>query len=291
MSPKLPALSLSPKAQGWLNSTTQPRVLHVYSPVVNLSNEHGEILSIVTPEIGNGPFSLVADIRDFDQLVDTNPVVKIHSDQIRLGNLTISIDQAELWQPSPDWGALKSIDFTASAQVIESILIQEAPEDSVAFLIVRANATAKPPDRFQQAARVGVRLLSAGLQADDDAKLTSGASKLAGLGIGLTPAGDDFLVGVMLGLWAARDLAAATRICRMIVAAALPRTHRLSAAWLTAAGDGEAGETWHRLLAGIQRGDEEQIREAVFRILPTGHTSGADALGGFLHILKLEHGL
>lgn len=290
MSPRTTALSLSPKAQGWLNSTTQPRVLQVYSPVINLANEVDELLSIVVPGVGNGPFSIVVETNSFAPLVDTDPSISIHPDQIRLGDLTISVDQPALWLPSPDWEALKSIDFSASAQLIEDILTQEASPDSVASLVVRANHGSQDLDRFQQAAQVGVRLLTTGLQGDDVAKLVSGVEKLAGLGVGLTPAGDDFLVGVMHGLWAARDPAAAAALCRVIVETALPRTNRLSAAWLKAAGEGEAGESWHSLLVGIQGGDEEQISGAIFRILPTGHTSGADALGGFLYILKMENG-
>ena len=56
---------------------------------------------------------------------------------------------------------------------------------------------------------------------------------LAGLGDGLTPAGDDWLVGMMLWAWLAH--AAPRRFCQVLSDAAVPRTTTLSAAFLQAA--------------------------------------------------------
>ena len=57
--PSLDALSLAPDADRWLEGSRQLHVLHVFERVCNLINEHADVLSIVTPQIGNGPFNLV----------------------------------------------------------------------------------------------------------------------------------------------------------------------------------------------------------------------------------------
>jgi hypothetical protein len=90
----------------------------------------------------------------------------------------------------------------------------------------------------------------------------------------------------MFGIWATRAQDEARSHTAIIAKAAAPRTHVLSAAWLEAAAEGEAAEDWHSLLEAIHDHNEAAVRGAVSRILPTGHTSGSDALGGFLGVLE-----
>ena len=129
------------------------------------------------------------------------------------------------------------------------------------------------------AARRALPLLRAGW-AGDLSLLREGAAQLAGLGAGLTPAGDDFLCGLMLWAWLAHPDPEA--LCRVVVEAAAPRTTTLSAALLRAAGRGECSAAWHRLLAALATGDEGRILAATQRVLAHGATSGAAALAGFL---------
>ena len=110
--------------------------------------------------------------------------------------------------------------------------------------------------------------------------LETGAAQLAGLGGGLTPAGDDFLTGVMLWAWLAHPSPRSQ--CRLLVKAAAPRTTTLSAAFLQAAARGECGVAWHVLLAALSEGGDAELATAVQDVLSHGATSGADALAGFL---------
>ncbi len=125
-----------------------------------------------------------------------------------------------------------------------------------------------------------------GLRAGDEARVARGAEALAGLGPGLTPAGDDFLVGLMAALHAWPKLLPTgwmpERAAAIIAHAAAGRTTRLSAAWLRHAAVGEFGEAWHTLIHALAEGETAAIRSAAERILHTGATSGADALAGFL---------
>jgi hypothetical protein len=66
-----------------------------------------------------------------------------------------------------------------------------------------------------------------------------------------------------------------------MAAVALPRTSPLSAAWLKAGANGEAGEYWHRMFDAWSAGQTVALDESIRNILASGHTSGADALAGF----------
>ncbi|MEJ2749006.1 MAG: DUF2877 domain-containing protein, partial [Anaerolineae bacterium] len=97
----------------------------------------------------------------------------------------------------------------------------------------------------------------------------------AGRGGGLTPVGDDVLLGVLYGLWVwqpRRDW------MEMMVETAVPRTTTLSANFLRAAAAGEAVWQWHELVNGRAH--------AVTPILSIGHSSGSDAWAGFVYTGK-----
>jgi hypothetical protein len=72
------------------------------------------------------------------------------------------------------------------------------------------------------------------------------------------------------------------RFCQTLLDAAAPRTTALSAACLRAAADGQCTAAWHRLLAALEGGREEELAAATQEALAYGHTSGADTLAGFL---------
>jgi hypothetical protein len=71
-----------------------------------------------------------------------------------------------------------------------------------------------------------------------------------------------------------------------MVATAVPRTTTLSAAWLKAAGRGEANELWHTFTAQLSA-NSDHWQQAYLAILETGHSSGADALWGFTAVANL----
>ncbi len=142
--------------------------------------------------------------------------------------------------------------------------------------------------------RVGVRgdraraeLLDA-IAANSPAAAANAARSLAGLGEGSTPAGDDYLVGV---LYALRALAPAPdAACDAIAQAASPLTTRTSATWLRRAAAGDAIPTWNLFLSSLASGDDATIGERAERVLGLGHTSGRAALSGFIAALDILGG-
>jgi hypothetical protein len=71
-------------------------------------------------------------------------------------------------------------------------------------------------------------------------------------------------------------------LCRRLLEASAARTVMLSAAFLRSAAAGECSAAWHDLLAALDGGSERQLAAAVKGVLSFGHTSGADAMAGFM---------
>jgi hypothetical protein len=284
------AISIAPAAKDWLAETQQATILHSFKPVVNMVNQEGNVLSLVNSDIGNGPFSVVVAKQDFPLDVRAEDQIKVFDDHFWLGEEIIHTAEALVWDARPDWEVLraKPKNLRWAANLLTPLLKREAQVDSLAHLVLDNNAAIPLPARILQTAQQAVPDLFASLAAADANATASAAKRLAGLGPGLTPAGDDLLLGAMHGLWATATDDQASEITGAIGSAAIPRTHALSGAWLNAGARGEAAERWHLLFQAINQLDDVQTRAMAMRILPTGHTSGADALGGFVAVLNLQ---
>jgi hypothetical protein len=110
------------------------------------------------------------------------------------------------------------------------------------------------------------------------------AQKLAGFGIGLTPSGDDFLMGAIYAAWIIHPLDIASILAQKVADVAAPLTTSLSGAWLRSAGRGEAGRLWHEFFEAFVSTDTARTQETMSNIMAVGETSGADALAGFVSI-------
>ena len=118
-------------------------------------------------------------------------------------------------------------------------------------------------------------------------------ASLVGLGAGLTPSGDDALVGALAGLDVVSECSPDARLLRQALVEALPvplepRTTRLSAQMLRAAAHGLYAEPVLALLDALARDDTspasvERAAEALSRL---GHRSGRDTLLGIAAALS-----
>lgn len=248
------AQEVTPRAQQWLRNSRSARVLHIFEEVCTLTNERDEVISLVSPAIGSGPFTVVL-AGEFTAGLAVDQPVALDSARQRLavGPLVVDAGEAAVWQPRPDWSRLRNADIT-----------KWPPAAGLPAAGLSANINAS------------LKLTVAGIIDNDTPACRAGVEGLAGRGPGLTPMGDDVLVGVLFALWVwypshlPRSL---QEWMELIVATAVPRTTTLSANFLRAAADGEAVWQWHELVNGRP--------QAIDRILAIGHTSGADAWAGF----------
>ena len=285
----LHALSFAPDARNWLMSSRHPRILHVFDHACNLVNERGEVLSIVTPQIGNGPFNLVVNDKVlFLEYLTVESQVSVVGNQVTIGDLMIHTANAYLWNPRPDWEVLHAkkdgiFDQIKSMRTLikaKQVLHQSkiaSPQN--ALLAMKFSPLPITNDQSLTS-----DLASALASADISSALTT-TSQLAGLGSGLTPAGDDFLLGAIYAAWIIHPPEVAKVLAEEITNTAAPLTTSLSAAWLRSAGKGEGGILWHLFFDALITGSAPDIQLQITKLLSVGETSGADALAGFVGVL------
>lgn len=274
------------------------RVLANYHRACNLVTSQGEIFALVSPAIGNGPLNIVIEETGALKHVESGLPAAFSDGQLVLGDsLVVLLDRAQLWEPEVDWERLitqrRRLEDNLAA--LCSWLSQNDIAKGLLGLILsgekgpgaREDGTRSVPNAFLTVVWVAIEGLLQALQDGDRMGIRENAALLAGLGPGLTPAGDDYLVGLMAGLRVWPGLLnnsglSPQETCQIILEATRGKTTLLSSAFLRYAKKGLFGENWHRLLAELTRGEVIGIQQVARRILSSGATSGADALAGFL---------
>ena len=103
------ARSISRRIHGWQSRQSSARAFFVSDQACNLLLDRGDVLSIVAPHVGNGPFNIVVD--DPDDLVGLP--IQAHADYgltltrdgLYLDTFRIDLQRAQTWEPCPDWGS------------------------------------------------------------------------------------------------------------------------------------------------------------------------------------------
>jgi len=188
---------------------------------------------------------------------------------VQLGDIRIDLTTARL-RPSVAPRPKRTKAAAALGRVVE--MVRETPSGS-GFL---TDLVLRPDALSARTAELGE-----GLAERNSARLVAGAERLAGLGEGLTPAGDDFLCGAMTAAWAFADDPPV--LCRPVLATSRPLTTTLSGAFLAAAARGHVNEAWRNFLLLLSDdAPGSASRRSLDEILAFGASSGADTLAGFL---------
>jgi hypothetical protein len=243
---------------------------------VLLLDDHG-LVTLVTPTIGRLPRGVVVDAPPeftFGPDVAIGAIAATRSGILRIRGAALAVDlrSAPLWR-SP-LGVLK-IDGT---------------RDGVARALETAGTVLRQDGRSELFVRLaGARLavLAAATRALDAAATEKAMSGLVGLGDGLTPEGDDYLIGYFAGLWACggADRSRANFVLALSgwlkrIALCAGKTSRV---YLEAAADGEVSERLFDLANSVAGGsDSAAVNRAAAAALAVGHSSGACGVCGFL---------
>lgn len=258
-------------------------VLAVFDQACNLVTPDGNVIALVIPSVGNGPLNIVVDgVPGIFATLSPGAAATWRAANLRIGECQVHLEKATTWEPRPTWNVLRNQRdaIVRRLPTLEAVALQHAPAESLFILALQGlvfgqNSLLPDPAVFHNAQET----LQAGWNGDL-AQLQEGTIQLAGLGSGLTPAGDDFLVGMMLWAWLAHPEPHA--FCHSIIQAGAPRTTTLSAAFLRAASRSECSAAWHRLLAALGSGPDGELEAATRQVISYGATSGADTLAGFL---------
>ena len=270
------------------------RVQSIYRSVVNITTADG-LLTVASPEGGGLPNGVLADLGpDWRQIgLHSGMVVSASATSIRVpdAGLEIQFDAASRWSPRLESSAAAADAATArwGRRAAATRAIAQARASAGGFGPLLRDAVCHDPVGILDKARPMLADLVSALEAGDRSLAAKVATRLIGLGPGLTPSGDDVLVGIEAALHALARPSAG------FLAPALgdvdERTTALAATLLRHAAAGEFAERLHILLAALLGSDDESIPAAIDRAVAWGATSGSDCLLGVLIGLDVGAGV
>ncbi len=173
--------------------------------------------------------------------------------------------------------------FEHNLSILGDALLQAAPSKSLAFLLDRQRRKhLRAGFERAYAAQIerGVRQVFHG-------RLLEGIRRLKGCGVGLTPGGDDFIAGLLIGLHLRQKL------CDQDLRSVRDRIFRVargnnifSNTFLDLARRGLVSGPMRDLILALMAGIGEPVRQAVAHLCALGATSGADMATGLLLTLQ-----
>ena len=147
--------------------------------------------------------------------------------------------------------------------------------------IINAAPIWEPAPNDPVALRASQRLMAFfyALRSGRQESLTDALGKLLGLGPGLTPSTDDWVVGFLYAVRPYINPHLLNKICQAVCQSMVSATNRISAAYLECACEGGSFEIMEELLSAGNT-------EAAERLLFIGSSSGSDMLTGLLFAIK-----
>ena len=259
-----------------------------FRSAVNITTPDG-LLTIASEAVGGLPNGIVADLApDFRALgIRAGMTVEAGDTDLFIPGIGLRLDLAGavVWSPRippPSDGVNPAgARWRQRSAATRARALQDARAGGLAGLLGTAMASrpASSVDVTARARPVLMALADALVQGDRSAASKS-ARGLIGLGPGLTPSGDDVLVGMEAALHVSGRPTAG------FVSGALDhvedRTTAVAATLLRHAARGEFTERLHVLLAVLLGPEDAAIPGAIERAVAWGATSGSDCLVGVL---------
>jgi len=231
--------------------------------------------------VDDAPDTLVTDLRTFDGGgVAIGAPVAAHHGVLAVGrSLAIRFDGARPWVPLLPWYPAQDAPLRRNLDALRAHVagLDRSPDGDA------------PPQSSAVAIAATVRLaqhataLRRALERADLGTAQVEGEALVGLGQGLTPSGDDLLLGLFAVLQLPGGPCEPLRgLGRQIVARAAHRTHAISLCALRAAAEGRVRARIIALLSALIAGDREAMLAALRAVLAIGSTSGGDIVAGIV---------
>ena len=264
------------------------QVHSVFKRVINIELSGGGLFTLASCDLDDAPDTIIVDSADFSEMhVAAGQRVNTVGALMRVGPfLNVRFEGVKAWR-----GELPR--YPADASLLRRNLnaltdhLQRAA-DAVGMLRLAAGGNSFEHDVSAALAARSARLCDALLRRNiDDAHIH--AKSMIGLGPGLTPSGDDYLVGLFAVLNILRSPSQMLSCdCLEMIAGAEFATNAISYAALSKSATGRIRATISELIERLLHGTETDFLAPLARVLDIGSTSGSDIVAGIVSGLRLQ---
>lgn len=269
------------KLVGFVHSTFNRTVnIHCY--------DDGELYTIGCNQIDNAPNTLIIDLQNFEGMkVDVNDQVYSANNIITIDNkMSIKLDNAKCWE-----GRLPA--YPANTDILKKNMnkMKQYIEAHGKRGGINSKLVDKNPFEHELSRMIHERtdLLLTALLNKHMKEAVQHAVSLLGLGPGLTPSGDDFLVGLFTVFHLEKSPYFSYKwFCREVEKVAKTATNDISYMALKKASIGKVRETIISLTDALLYGNEKELIFSLKQVLNIGSSSGTDIALGILFGLEVN---
>ena len=267
------------------------QVHSVFQRACNIETGSGELVTLLAPGSGNLPHGIRCDspIAPLFPRLRQGQAATLEGAAFRVpaAGLVVDLSHAAVWTGTVA-GASPRLRGAAAHGALRELcetLREHAPDLGVAPALFSSGS---PHSTLERAlvARLAQTLpiLACATETRDASAVVSALSALVGLGAGLTPAGDDFIVGYLAALWSRSrrepGIAALLRALAVPVGKLSLHTNAISRQMLLDALQGHFAERVTEVVRCVCGGGD--VAGAAMRALQIGHSSGADIMCGLV---------
>lgn len=270
----------------------------VFRQACNIETDDGALVTMLAQGLGNVPHGIrctLPEPADFRALLSVGQSVVADGAALRIphAGIAVNLSVATIWRcglvacvvdPDSDETLCTLLDLRA-------ILQEQTPPSGFAPLLVRDECSRSPLDEaMQKQLRQTLPVLERATLSLDPAIAVRALAQLIGLGPGLTPSGDDFIVGYLAALFARDPRAHSLRPFLTALSAPLAQLaasgNSISRQFIADALEGEFSEPLVDIVSAISLHNGASLRASAIRVIRIGHSSGADSLAGLLFGLR-----
>jgi len=244
---------------------------------VNLVSDN-RLITITDRSDDIGPLNMIitnADLPRIRSVSICNNFIKINDVELEI--FPDLIYRSHIHQTSYDFGTLVS-----NSEILKNKLLNSS-KAGLQFLF-DLESFPSPESNFIDLLRIQ---FNKGLKSILAGDFIKGIQKFKGRGIGLTPSGDDFIAGLLYGLFiVGRSLDVELEDIRNEIHTQANSTNLITNNYLYLAREGRFYQDFKILILALSSGNPNEIDQSTDHILSRGESSGADMLTGFIIMIQ-----
>ncbi|OCA88355.1 hypothetical protein A8F94_09935 [Bacillus sp. FJAT-27225] len=261
----------------------------VFDRTINiLRQEDGELYTLAAPTVDLAPNTLIVDYtKSFKELqVRIQDSVYSENNRLLIRNKLYKADwETESWKCTMPPYPKDPRQLEQNIEIVKDSLSLFGKKGGIKPVGSYGNMFENETSRLLEER---IKSLLENLELGREAAAIEKARGLVGLGPGLTPSGDDFLVGLFAAFHFVDSPASNYRgFAERVAGIAKPLTNEISYMAIKKASVGEVRESIVQLAMSVIGGSQKEVVERLKAVLSIGSTSGTDIAFGMLAGLEL----
>ncbi len=222
---------------------------------------------------------------DCEEVIRSASKLRVDDEEVLVGDRRFSLSDVDRYRSELVVGEWDKSRLRQNLELLGQSLVENTAATSMAFLLEN-----HLPRRFEGAMESAlVDRMRRGVHEIFQGDLLEGIKLLKGCGRGLTPSGDDFIAGLLIGMDLLQKLYPVDfrKTMDTVYQAALGE-NLLSNRLLALARRGLLFEKLKKLVEALVHGEAEEVQTASREVFAVGASSGADLSTGFLMMAQEE---